>query len=113
MELLYLGIILNQTKMKNIKDIVIGIFAVVGFAAIVTGFTNETSDPQYPESHVWEAAISPGTGNSSGRLYMYNKVTGEVRKYNKTYPSYKMDNWRDSGKEFLIMKNVDDIPMKK
>ena len=27
--------------MKNIKDIVIGIFAVVGFAAIVTGFTNE------------------------------------------------------------------------
>ena len=27
--------------MKNIKDIVIGIFAVIGFAAIVTGFTNE------------------------------------------------------------------------
>ena len=27
--------------MKNIKDIIIGVFAVIGFAAIVTGFTNE------------------------------------------------------------------------
>jgi hypothetical protein len=27
--------------MKNIKDIVIGIFAVIGFAAIVTGFTKD------------------------------------------------------------------------
>ena len=38
--------------MKNIKDIVIGIFAVIGFGAIVTGFTNEAQ--QTPESHVWE-----------------------------------------------------------
>ena len=30
--------------MNNIKDIIIGIFAVIGFVAIVTGFTNETSD---------------------------------------------------------------------
>ena len=43
--------------MNNIKDIVIGIFAVIGFAAIVTGFTNETSDPQNPESHVWDSVI--------------------------------------------------------
>lgn len=64
--------------MNNIKDIVIGIFAVIGFAAIVTGFTNETSDPQYPESHVWEMETSDA---DNGRAYMYNKVTGEVRKY--------------------------------
>ena len=63
--------------MNNIKDIVIGIFAVIGFAAIVTGFTNETSDPQYPESHVWEI----GSGNE----LIYNKQTGEVRKIYATY----------------------------
>ena len=67
---------IKTNKMNNIKDIIIGIFAVIGFAAIVTGFTNETSDPQYPESHLWEMEISDG-----GRTYMYNKVTGEVRKY--------------------------------
>ena len=27
--------------MKNIKEVIIGVFAVIGFAAIVTGFTNE------------------------------------------------------------------------
>ena len=26
--------------MKNIKDVIIGVFAVIGFAAIVTGFTD-------------------------------------------------------------------------
>tara|TARA_B110000259_G_scaffold168156_1_gene197005 strand:+ start:14336 stop:14551 length:216 start_codon:yes stop_codon:yes gene_type:complete len=26
--------------MKNIKEVIIGVFAVIGFAAIVTGFTN-------------------------------------------------------------------------
>ena len=66
--------IIKTNKMNNIKDIIIGIFAVIGFAAMVTGFTNETSDPQYPESHLWEMEISDG-----GRTYMYNKVTGEVR----------------------------------
>ena len=69
---------IKTNKMNNIKDIIIGIFAVIGFVAIVTGFTNETSDPQYPESHVWEMEISDA---DSGRAYMYNKVTGEVRKY--------------------------------
>ena len=57
--------------MKNIKNIVIGIFAVIGFGAIVTGFTNETSDPQYPESHVWEMKVSE---TDNGRVYIYNKV---------------------------------------
>ena len=27
--------------MKKIKDVIIGVFVVIGFAAIVTGFTNE------------------------------------------------------------------------
>ena len=65
--------------MKNIKNIVIGIFAVIGFAAIVTGFTNESvQEPTFgtPESHVWEMV-----GVNSAVSFLYNKQTGEVRKY--------------------------------
>ena len=72
--------------MKNIKDIVIGIFAVIGFATIVTGFTNEISDPQYPESHVWEMYRIP----SDGITYTWNKKTGEVRKYNTIANKYNV-----------------------
>ena len=65
--------------MKNIKDITISIFAVIGFVAIITGFTtNESNESQQitygtPESHVWEAV---GTEGSWG--WMINKKTGEV-----------------------------------
>ena len=75
--------------MKNIKNIVIGIFAVVGFAAIVTGFTNEAEQQVIhtsPESHVWEALAD--NGESSGAI-MWNKVTGEIRKISGSYPIAK------------------------
>ena len=75
--------------MKNIKDIVIGIFAVIGFAAIVTGFTNEAAeeiDPQYPETHVWEMYRIP----DDGITYTLNKATGEVRKYNTIANKYNV-----------------------
>tara|TARA_B110000037_G_scaffold9247_1_gene10121 strand:+ start:87 stop:332 length:246 start_codon:yes stop_codon:yes gene_type:complete len=63
--------------MKNIKDVIIGVFAVIGFAAIVTGFTNEAlQEHTVPESHVWEMV-----GVSSAVSFLYNKQTGEVRKY--------------------------------
>ena len=65
--------------MKNIKDVIIGVFAVIGFAAILTGFTNEAlQEHTVPESHVWEMHISDEDG---GRAMTINKVTGEVRKY--------------------------------
>ena len=35
--------------MKNIKDITISIFAIIGFIALVTGFTNKT-ETQEPMS---------------------------------------------------------------
>ena len=64
--------------MKNIKDITISIFAVIGFVAIITGFTtNESNESQQitygtPESHVWEIIAIEG-----GRGMAINKVTGE------------------------------------
>ena len=86
--------------MKNIKDIVIGIFAVIGFGAIVTGFTNEAEQEHtVPESHVWELQIAhSNAGASGGRAYLVNKVTGEVRKYNRAEPSDKGAN------AYLVMK---------
>jgi len=65
---------------SQIKDIVIGIFAVIGFSAIVMGFNNPAEPQQVtyatPESHVWEVW---GLDND---FFMYNKVTGVVRKLN-------------------------------
>ena len=44
--------------MKNIKDITISIFAIIGFVAIITAFTNQPEQANQtiygtPESHVW------------------------------------------------------------
>jgi hypothetical protein len=66
--------------MKNIKDIVIGIFAVIGFTTIITGFTNEAVQETThvtSESHVWEFSDGmPVSGRP--KIYKLNKVTGEV-----------------------------------
>ena len=61
--------------MKNIKDITISIFAVIGFVAIITAFTNQPEQANQtttPESHVWQL----GSNNE----VLYNKQTGEVRR---------------------------------
>ena len=50
--------------MKNIKDITLSIFAIIGFVAILSSFNNQTQQEVHgnPESHVWEfsemAAVS-------------------------------------------------------
>ena len=71
--------------MKNIKEIIIGIFAVIGVLALVTGFTNNATQQMYatPESRVWSFYMD----SSSTLTYAYaiNAVTGEVRKYNSHY----------------------------
>ena len=91
----------NQIKMKNIKEVLIGIFAVIGFTAIVTGFTNESvQEHTVPESHVWEMKVSE---TDNGRVYTYNKVTGEVRKH-EALNSF-------SGSEYVIMR--ENVPRKK
>ena len=80
----------------QIKDIVIGIFAVIGFTAIVMGFNNPQEPQQVtygtPESHVWEFHLNDISTNQSGtsaQAFAINKVTGEVRKYETKYSSVK------------------------
>lgn len=41
--------------MKNIKDITLSIFAIIGFIAILSSFNNQPKQETHgtPESHVW------------------------------------------------------------
>ena len=77
--------------MKNIKDITLLAFAVIGFYTIITAFTTtESNQPQQvvngtPESHVWEIYGAEGdTG------FLLNKVTGELRAMYMTNSSLKL-----------------------
>ena len=77
---------LKHFKMKNIKDILIGIFAVIGFTSLITGFTtNNTNSGEHtvPESHVWSIHSS-----NDDHMYSINAVTGEVRKYSNGVPAF-------------------------
>ena len=77
--------------MKNIKDITISIFAIIGFVVIVTGFTvdSETTVLEErqilatPETHVW------AYGHDTSDSYLYNKVTGEIRFLTGASPTKK------------------------
>lgn len=65
--------------MKNIKDITLSIFAVIGFVALLSSFTNQPQSEVTngtPESHVW------AFGADAEDSYVFNKVTGEIRKLN-------------------------------
>jgi len=69
--------------MRNIKETVIGVFAVIGFVVVASGFTtnNAVQEPTYgtPESHVWEMHMRVGVGVPTA--YAINKVTGDVKLY--------------------------------
>lgn len=68
--------------MKNIKDITISIFAIIGFMAILSSFNNQTQQEVHgtPESHAWD--MIGMEDDNSYIAYSFNKITGEVRKYN-------------------------------
>ena len=58
--------------MKNIKSILIGGFAVIGFMIIITGFTNQVEG-----NEVGTFQIS-GAGYGGGVLYRLNTKTGAI-----------------------------------
>ena len=70
--------------MKNIKDVIIGVFAVIGFAAIVTGFTNgvEVNETQ---SGTYILHNSP-----DGKVILLDSSSGEAITIEENY--YKI--WR-------------------
>ena len=79
--------------MKNIKDITISIFAIVGFIAILSSFNNQPqSQTNYgtPESHIWE--MYGAEGNSG---FLLNKKTGEMRAVTM------------NGNRLILLKSID------
>ena len=70
--------------MKNIKEVIIGVFAVIGFAAIVTGFTNgvEVNETQ---SGTYILHNSP-----DGKVILLDSSSGEAITIEENY--YKI--WR-------------------
>jgi hypothetical protein len=79
--------------MKNIKDITISIFAIIGFVAILSSFNNQPqSQINYgtPESHIWE--MYGAEGNSG---FLLNKQTGEMRAVTM------------SGNRLILLKSID------
>ena len=92
--------------MKNIKDITISIFAIIGFVAILSSFNNQ-SEPQVshgtPESHVWEFQM-----RQSGTVYiMYNKVTGETRQFDIVNTRDERKAIRTGENAFVYRKAID------
>jgi len=72
--------------MKNIKDITLSIFAIIGFVTILSSFNNQSQETHstVPESHAWEFH-STEESNGVGLIpFSFNKVTGEVRKHNSS-----------------------------
>jgi hypothetical protein len=64
--------------MKNIKEIGIGLFAIIGLTAITMGLKHTENLQETPTNQVWEMVGVEGTTNGA---FLYNKVTGEVRMY--------------------------------
>ena len=78
--------------MKNIKNITISILAIIGLVAIITAFTNhpqETNQTTTPESHIWEMH-QVASGGDIGRTYLFNKVTGEIRRISNLTNEYRV-----------------------
>jgi len=93
--------------MKNIKDITLSIFAIIGFIAILSSFNNQPQQETHgtPESHVWEFHINSNLLSS----FAINKVTGEVRKYSASTLSFNKDGRIEdySDDKYTVMKPVD------
>ncbi|AOR27878.1 hypothetical protein FORMB_08270 [Formosa sp. Hel1_33_131] len=60
----------------KLKDILLYSLAIIGTASLFISASNQSTSPNptTPESHVWEMFNGNGT-------YLFNKVSGEVRKY--------------------------------
>ena len=99
---------------SQIKEIVIGIFAVIGFTAIVMGFNNPAEPQQVtyatPESHVWEMHMSSSDGAT--KVFSINRQTGEVRKYdNESFILEKDGTYEGFGRnKYLTMIEAKAVP---
>ena len=100
--------------MKNIKDITLSIFAIIGFIAILSSFNNQPQQETHgtPESHVWEFHMPTEVminSTNTAPSFAINKVTGEVRKYSASTLSFNKDERIEdySDDKYTVMKLVE------
>lgn len=79
----------NKTMKTKLKDLILYSFAGIGICAILMATTNtpQQTTSTVPESHVWEMST---VENDYSALFLYNKVTGEVRKYSSSSTRYSV-----------------------
>jgi hypothetical protein len=77
----------------TIKNSIIGTFSIFGLVALISSSNNVPTviheGSNTPESHVWEMIVTHGTNTTDGRCWLYNKVTGETRKFARGWPGVK------------------------
>ena len=73
----------------KLKDLLLYTFAGTGVLALLMSATtnNQQTTSTVPESHVWEMST---VENDYSALFLYNKVTGEVRKYSSSGTRYSV-----------------------
>jgi len=64
----------------KLKDLLLYSLSTIGVVALFISATQTQVSQTTPESHVWQMSPVSDTGG----VYMFNKVTGEVRKYAKS-----------------------------
>ena len=91
--------------MKNLKDITLSIFAIIGFISILSSFNNQAQIQETngtPESHVWEMHHT----FEDNFAYMYNKKTGVVRKLNSYTPRVFSTTKNKTNVGYIVMNEV-------
>ena len=78
--------------MKKLTKLVFSAFALIGMLSLFIQANQPNDHYAYPETHVWEMV-------RSNDVYLYNKVTGEVRRF----PDNPSDN---HGGDFIKKREV-------
>ena len=68
----------------KLKDILLYSFAAIGVCSLFIAASNspQQTTSTVPESHVWELKFADTQAMNWAVPYLFNKKTGEVRKYN-------------------------------
>lgn len=73
--------------MEKFTNFGLGFLAAIGLLSLLT---QATTEPNYgtPPSHVWEIQSNQYWHTGQEQVYILNKVTGEVRKYEPQYNEF-------------------------
>tara|TARA_B100001094_G_C18083861_1_gene746693 strand:- start:217 stop:486 length:270 start_codon:yes stop_codon:yes gene_type:complete len=74
--------------MKNIKDITLSIFAIIGFVAILSSFNNNNNNKS-DDYDRWDYQMVYSSGNNEIYYSAIDKYTGEIYNLDKKSSKWK------------------------